>query len=114
MSANNFNFAVDDVEVLSDYCTEVLVTYQEGRIIVKAKFYLNNATRNVSTSNDFKIGSKHKLYISVFNGNLNEYEELLLLAICVLTKKSYCLNKKEIDDSLEEELVFEAEQENTP
>lgn len=106
--ADNFNFTVDDVEVLSSYCTDVFVSYQKGRIIVKAKFYFNKATRNVSTSNAFNIGSKHKLYISVFN-DLNEHEELLSLATCVLTKKSYCLNKKGINDPLEEELTFEAE-----
>lgn len=107
--ADNFNFKVDDVEVLSSYCTEVFVSYQKGKIIVKAKFYFNKATRNVSTSNAFNIGSKHKLYISVFNDDLNEHEELLSLATCVLTKKSYCLNKKGVDDPLEEELTFEAE-----
>lgn len=109
LSANNFNFTVDDVEVLSSYCTEASVSYQKGKIIVKAKFYFNKATRNVSTSNAFNIGSKHKLYISVFNDDLNEHEELLSLETCVLTKKSYCLNKKGIDDPLEEELTFEVE-----
>lgn len=107
--ANNFNFTVDDVEVLSSYCTEVSVLYQKGKIIVKAKFYFNKATRNVSTSNAFNIGSKHSLYLTVFNDDLNEHEELLSLATCVLTNKSYCLNKKGIDDPLEFELVFEAE-----
>lgn len=107
--ADNFNFTVDDVEVLSSYCIEASVSYQKGKIIVKAKFYFNKATRKVSTSNAFNIGSKHKLYISVFNDDLNEHEELLSLATCVLTKKSYCLNKKWIDDPLEEELTFEAE-----
>lgn len=107
--ADNFNFTVDDVEVLSSYCTDVFVSYQKGRIIVKAKFYFNKATRKVSTSNAFNIGSKHKLYISVFNDDLNDHEELLSLATCVLTKKSYCLNKKGVDDPLEEELTFEAE-----
>ena len=107
--ANNFNFTVDDVEVLSSYCTEVFVSYQKGKIIVKSKFYFNKATRNVSTSNAFNIGSKHKLYISVFHDDLNEHEELLSLATCILTKKSYCLNKKGIDDPLEDELTFESE-----
>ena len=107
--ADNFNLTVDDVEVLSSYCTEVFVSYQKGKIIVKAKFYCNKATRNVSTSNAFNIGSKHNLYLTVFNDDLNEHEELLSLATCVLTKKSYCLNKKEIDDPLEEELTFEVE-----
>lgn len=107
--ADNFNFTVDDVEVLSSYCTDVFVLYQKGKIIVKAKFYCNKATRKVSTSNAFNIGSKHKLYISTFNDALNEHEELLSLATCVLTKKSYCLNKKGIDCPLEFELVFEAE-----
>lgn len=107
--ADNFKFIVDDVEVLSSYCTEAFVSYQKGKIIVKAKFYSNKATRNVITSNAFNIGSKHKLYISVFSEDFNEHEELLSLAICVLTKKSYFLNKKGKDDPLEEELTFEAE-----
>lgn len=107
--ADNFNFTVDDVETLSSYCTEASVSYQKGKIIVKAKFYFNKATRNVSTSNAFNIGSEHSLYLTVFNDDLNEDEELLSLATCVLTKKSYCLNKKGIDDPLEFELVFEAE-----
>lgn len=105
--ADNFNFTVDDVEILSSYCTEVFVSDQKGKIIVKAKFYFNKATRNVSTSSAFNIGSEHKLYISVFNDELNEHEELLSLATCILTKKSYCLNKKEVDDPLEFELTFE-------
>jgi hypothetical protein len=107
--ADNFNLTVDDVEVLSSYCTEASVSYQKGKIIVKAKFYCNKATRNVSTSNAFNIGSKHSLYLTAFNDDLNEHEELLSLATCILTKKSYCLNKKGIDDPLEEELTFEAE-----
>ncbi len=107
--ADNFNLTVDDVEVLSSYCTEVFVSYQKGKIIVKAKFYCNKATRNVSTSNAFNIGSKHSLYLTAFNDDLNEHEELLSLTTCVLTKKSYCLNKKGVDDPLEFELVFEAE-----
>lgn len=105
--ADNFNFTVDDVEILSSYCTEVFVSEQKGKIIIKAKFYFNKATRNVSTSSAFNIGSEHKLYISVFNDGLNEHEELLSLATCILTKKSYCLNKKEVDDPLEFELTFE-------
>jgi hypothetical protein len=106
--ADNFNFTVDNVEVLSSYCTEVSVLYQKGKIIVKAKFYLNKATQNVITSNAFNIGSKHKLYISAFNDDSNEHEGLLSLATFNLTKKFYCLNKKGIDDPLEEELTFES------
>ena len=107
--ADNFNFIVDDVEILSSYCTEVFASEQKEKIIVKAKFYFNKATRNVSTSSAFNIGSEHKLYISVFNDEFNEHEELLSLATCVLTKKSYCLKKKEVDDPLEFELTFEVE-----
>lgn len=109
LSANNFNFKLDDIDVLSSYCTEVFVSYQKGKITVNAKFYFNTDTRNISTSNAFNIGSKHSLYLTAFNDDLNEHEELLSLATCVLTKKSYCLNKKGIDDPLEFELTFEAE-----
>ena len=107
--ACNFNFMVDNQIYLSNCCSGVSVLYQKGKIIVKAKFYCNKTTRSVITSNAFNIGSKHELYISVFNDELNEREELLSLATCVLTKKSYCLNKKGIDDPLEEELTFEAD-----
>lgn len=109
LRSDKFNFTVDGVEVLSKYCTEVFVSQQKGKIIVKAKFYFNKSTREASTSNAFNIGSEHKLYVSVFNDNLNEDEELLSLVKCVLTKKSYCLNKKGIGDPLEEELTFEAD-----
>lgn len=109
LRADKFNLDVDNISFLSSYCTEVCLSCQKGVNEVKVKFYYNKITRNVFTSNVFNIGSKHKLCVSVFNNDLNKFEELLSLPICTLTKKSVYLTKKGIDEPLEIEITFEAE-----
>ena len=110
--ADNFIFKVDNQIYLSKYCSEVSVLYQKIKTTVKAKFYYNNTTKDIIYSNTFDIGSKHSLYLTVFNKCLEKHEDFLYSASSILTEKSYRLNGKELDAPLECELIFVVDWEN--